>query len=448
MDAPLRPDRDAAARRVAMGGGGAEGMTVQSAMQSEGPVRADEASSPLNPGWVLVPVFLLLALANALLGRFHPQWSEVGYLVIAMFGAYAGSAFNWANVRVSLFAYYRRRGYQTALLAVYAGALLVSLWPLMRVGLDPRGYVVMALFVVPATLPVEATNWWLARTEGDRPTLRRALALWLPALLVAEVASGIVLWALEREYPGQLRSLHYAVGLGMGPLYLLSLVHRHHTTLKWQSTVDVASERARAADTARQLAEARLAVLQAQIEPHFLFNTLATVQYLLKSDPAEADFLLNQLTRYLRLAMPAMRQFSSTLGREFELTDAYLQIAKLRMGGRLTVDVDLPQALVDIEFPPLVLQTLVENAIKHGTEPKTGPVSIRVFARRVGGELHVGVQDNGVGLGGAATQGGGTGLQNIRERLQGIHGERARLSVSPMAEGGVLASVTVPLEQP
>jgi LytS/YehU family sensor histidine kinase len=274
------------------------------------------------------------------------------------------------------------------------------------------------------------------------------LTQWLTALLAAEVTCGVVLWTLDHGHPGVLRPLHYAVALGAGPLYLLSLVHRHYTTLKWQSRVEQANERAETADTARRLAEARLAVLQAQIEPHFLFNTLATVQYLVKSDPAAADFLLSQLTRYLRLAMPSMRQFSSTLGREFELTDAYLQIARLRMGARLDVNVDLPQALSDVEFPPLVVQTLVENAIKHGVEPKTGPVRIRVFARQVGSELHVGVQDNGVGLGGAATQGSGTGLQNIRERLQRIHGDLARLSVSPLTDGGVLASVVVPLEKP
>ncbi|WP_457419545.1 sensor histidine kinase [Roseateles sp. P5_E7] len=143
-----------------------------------------------------------------------------------------------------------------------------------------------------------------------------------------------------------------------------------------------------------------------------------------------------------------MRQFSSTLGREFELTDAYLQIARLRMGGRLAVDVDLPAALAAVEFPPLVVQTLVENAIKHGVEPKPGPVRICVFARQAGGELHVGVQDNGVGLSGVTAPDGGTGLQNIRERLRGIHGERARLSVAGLGNGGVLASVTVPLEKP
>ena len=304
-----------------------------------------------------------------------------------------------------------------------------------------------ALFLVLATAPLEVANWWLARTQGHGPALRLAMSCWLPAMLAGQVAAGIVLSALDHRHPGVLRPLHYLAGLGVGPVFLLFFVQTHFRTLSWQARVAQANQRAETADMARRLAEARLAVLQAQIEPHFLFNTLATVQYLVKSDPVAADFLLSQLTRYLRLVMPSMRQLSSTLGREFELTEAYLQIAKLRMGGRLDVEVDLPAALEAAEFPSMVLQTLVENAIKHGVEPKPGPVRIRVFARQVGDELHVGVQDDGVGLGGAQTKGSGTGLQNIRERLQGIHGERAQLHVAGLADGGVLATVVVPLEK-
>jgi len=244
---------------------------------------------------------------------------------------------------------------------------------------------------------------------------------------------------------GVLQPYYFFIAAGLGPFVLFWLVFAHRSTLVWHARIGQADERADTADTARHLAEARLAVLQAQIEPHFLFNTLATVEYLIKSDPDKAGLLLSQLTRYLRLSMPSMRQLSSTLGREFELTDAYLQIARLRMGGRLTVDVELPDALLTTEFPSLVVQTLVENAIKHGVEPKPGPVRIRVFARHVGAELHVGVQDSGVGLGGATKPDGGTGLQNIRERLRGLHGERAQLSVVGLAEGGVLATVVVPL---
>jgi len=377
------------------------------------------------------------------------------YMVVTMLWTFAllpvylsrgGSAPGYSP-QIGLFASYRK-GITLLLLPVtYAGALFIGALPLVVSGLNPNATKIMllALFLMPASLPFEAANWWLARRVGDRPTMQTALWLWLPALLLAQLACWIVLKMLGQGPEGLLRPVHYAVALAVGPLYLLTLVSMHYATLTWQR-LDDANVRADAADTARHLAEARLAVLQAQIEPHFLFNTLATVEYLVKSDPDKAAMLLTQLTRYLRLAMPSMRQLASTLGREFELTDAYLQIAQARMGGRLAVDVDLPDALLAIGFPSLVVQTLVENAIKHGVEPKPGPVRIRVFARQVGAELHVGVQDNGVGLSGMTAPGGGTGLQNIRERLRGLHGERAQLSVVGLAEGGVLATVVVPLQ--
>jgi hypothetical protein len=424
-------------------------------MSSQGPDRNWFWEAMRQLAWVALAA-LLTTLAVVPLRRIGPYWGDVSYFVVALGtilvmqrqGLMRGQGFNAGNV--SLFANYRKRSMLLFLLVGFAGTLLVGAWPLARPVLDPgkANNQLIWLFFLPATLPFEAANWWLARQVGDRPTLRRALALWLPALLVAEVACWILLVAIDHRHPGVLRPLHYIVGLGTGPSFLLMYLSRHHTTLKWHSHVDEANERVAAADTARQLAEARLAVLQAQIEPHFLFNTLATVEYLVKSDPAMAGVLLNQLTRYLRLAMPSMRQLSSTLGREFELTDAYLQIAKLRMGGRLAVDMELPDALLTVGFPPLVVQTLVENAIKHGVEPKPGPVRIRVFARQVGSELHVGVQDNGMGLRGVTAPEGGTGVQNIRERLKSLHGDRAQLSIAGLADGGVQATVVLPVDKP
>lgn len=436
---------------------------MQDAVNSQGTGPGHEQSGRKLAWWweglstlAIVAVLASVAtLANVLLRKIGPHWGDVSYLILGvgtgmlwlMRRSGVGRARGFPAGRVSLLMSYRSRPMPLALLVIYAVTLLVGAWPLARPWLDAgkASYQLILLFFMPASLPFEAVNWSLARRADDRLSLRRALALWLPALLVAEAACWIVLQALEHRYPGVLRPLHHVAGLAAAPCYLLFLMGAHRTALKWQSLMDAANERAHAAETARQLAEARLALLQAQIEPHFLFNTLATVQYLVKSDPVAADFLLSQLTRYLRLAMPSMRQLSSTLGREFELTEAYLQITKLRMGGRLEVGVDLPAALAAAEFPSMVLQTLVENAIKHGVEPKPGPVRIRVFARQVGGELHVGVQDDGVGLGGAQTQGSGTGLQNIRERLQGIHGARAKLYVAGLADGGVLASVTLPM---
>lgn len=403
-----------------------------------------------------------MTLASLLLARVEPRWSVLGMGVTALWVVLASLAFGiregmvWAGSgvlgygpdlrHVGLFAAYRQRATQAAMLGLYALFLGLGVAALQLTQLDSvdAGFLLLGLLFLPAGGVLDLCNWWLARRVGDRPSMRQALALWVPAALLSMLAGWILLDVVDALRPGLVDRLHYAVGPALTGLYLLTLTAIHRSTLQWQSRVDQANERADAADTARRLAEAQLAVLQAQIEPHFLYNTLATVQYLLKGEPAAADFLLKQLIRYLRLAMPSMRQFSSTLAREFELTEAYLQITRLRMGGRLEVDLDLPAALDAQEFPPLVLQTLVENAIKHGVEPKVGPVRIHVSAQRADGTVTVNVQDDGVGLGGAATQGSGTGLQNIRERLRGIYGDDARLSITGMPQGGVLASVTIP----
>lgn len=422
----------------------------------------DREAGEAGPGWanwsvvalVTFGLLLLSVLVGLALGR---QWVAVGGAVtgawlvlggmVIMYREGVMPGFRRSGDRVGLLGFYRKRSNLVWTCSAYAAMLLIGLLPLPT-GLGFRRsstLLLTMLLVAPTCLPLEFGNWRLARRFGDRPTMQQALAVWLPAMLAGQGLALLALMLLARTHAHLLEPVHYVTALGFGPLMVLFYVNVHRITLG-DSRVAHAVQRADAADTARHLAEARLAVLQAQIEPHFLFNTLATVEYLQKSDPDKAAALLNQLTRYLRLAMPSMRQLSSTLGREFELTDTYLQIAQLRMGGRLTVDVELPDALLTAEFPSLVVQTLVENAIKHGVEPKPGPVRIRVFARQVGPELHVGVQDNGVGLSGITAPDGGTGLQNIRERLRGLHGKRAQLSVVGLAEGGVLATVVLPLD--
>lgn len=193
----------------------------------------------------------------------------------------------------------------------------------------------------------------------------------------------------------------------------------------------------------RALAQAQLAVLQAQIEPHFLFNTLANVQYLVRKDGAGADQLLEQLIRYLRLAMPTLRAEQSTLGVEMDLAAAYLQMARIRTGGRIAATVVMPEQLRRVPFPPALVLTLVENAIKHGVEPKPGPGLVEVEARMDGDALVVEVRDDGVGLGGAATAGTGVGLRNIRGRLATLYPGRARLSIAGRLPEGVVASIAL-----
>ena len=194
-------------------------------------------------------------------------------------------------------------------------------------------------------------------------------------------------------------------------------------------------------------ADLRLGVLQAQVEPHFLFNTLASVRALVRQDPAQAEATLDALVDFLRATIPKLREdrgLHATLGQQLDLCGSYLALMQVRMGGRLTYDVRVDEALRAAPFPPSLLITLVENAIKHGIEPRPGPGRIEIDAVRDGDTLRVQVRDDGAGLQpGLST---GVGLANVREQLAARYGARAAFVLSPAAQGrGVCAEIRVPL---
>ena len=194
-------------------------------------------------------------------------------------------------------------------------------------------------------------------------------------------------------------------------------------------------------------ADLRLGVLQAQVEPHFLFNTLASVRALVRQDPAQAEATLDALVDFLRATIPKLREdrgLHATLGQQLDLCSSYLALMQVRMGGRLTYDVRADEALRAAPFPPSLLITLVENAIKHGIEPRPGPGRIEIDAVRDGDALRVQVRDDGAGLQpGLST---GVGLANVREQLAARYGARAAFVLSPAAESrGVCAEIRVPL---
>ena len=201
----------------------------------------------------------------------------------------------------------------------------------------------------------------------------------------------------------------------------------------------------------RQLVQARLKLLQAQVEPHFLFNTLAAVDYLIETDAKRASVMQKTLIAYLRAALPQMRQESSTLGRELKLIRAYLELLKLRIEERLEFDIKVPAQLESAVFPPMVLQTLVENAIKHGIEPKPEGGRVSVLADVVDGKLRVDVVDTGVGLPdgdifAGSTNDTGLGLDNIRNRLAMLYPGTSRMEMRSGYEGGTLVRLTIPYQ--
>ncbi|MGG6462210.1 sensor histidine kinase [Solilutibacter silvestris] len=205
------------------------------------------------------------------------------------------------------------------------------------------------------------------------------------------------------------------------------------------------NERADVAQTSAQkeLTEAKLQLLHAQVEPHFLYNTLASAQLLVRSDPDRAEAMLGHLIQYLRRSLPNADDEMSTLGAELERALAYLEILAIRMGDRLDVQIDVPEALRSTPLPAMMLQTLVENAIKHGLEPRTGGGVVWLRARRDGDGIAITVADNGEGFTGK-TSGSGIGLKNVRERLRLRYGFDANLSVIANFPSGVAATITVP----
>lgn len=191
----------------------------------------------------------------------------------------------------------------------------------------------------------------------------------------------------------------------------------------------------------RAALQARLTALQAQVEPHFLFNTLANLKYLVRTDADTAQQMLDHLVGYLQNALPDMRSVSSTLERELALARSYLSIMQIRMGQRLRFRIEADDAARAHAFPPAMLISLVENAVKHGLERASRPGEIIISATLRDGELRVQVCDDGVGL--TEQMGQGFGLANIDERLQLLYGERASLSVAASEQGGVQATLII-----
>ena len=208
--------------------------------------------------------------------------------------------------------------------------------------------------------------------------------------------------------------------------------------------------RAERAEQSRQLAEVRLQMLKNQIEPHFIFNSLAHLKALIKSDPDVAERMADELSDFLRASLASLRLDRVTVAQDFELVRAYLALASLRMGDRLQVDLHVDPDTSALPIPPLLLQTLVENAIQHGIEPKPGPGHITVSASTnldtPTPQLVLSVSDDGLGFGANTSSGSGLGLANIRERLASTFGAEAKLTLTANTPQGVVATLLLPMQ--
>jgi signal transduction histidine kinase len=205
---------------------------------------------------------------------------------------------------------------------------------------------------------------------------------------------------------------------------------------------ELETERRRSAEASRSQAVAELALLQAQIEPHFLFNTLAHVQSAIDEEPAVGKAMLEHLIRYLRGTLQRSRRPTYALGEEQSLIESLLAIAAIRLGTRLRYAVSFAETLRDVTLPPLLLQPLVENAIKHGIEPSLDGGEIEVHGELVDATLVFRVTDTGVGLRDTAPE--GVGLSNVRARLASLYGDRGRLTLQRNHPRGTVAELHLP----
>jgi sensor histidine kinase YesM len=234
-------------------------------------------------------------------------------------------------------------------------------------------------------------------------------------------------------------AISMGLGIGFGCVVVAAMILREKHARDQARILRAESERHQ---LEKNILEARLQLMQAQVEPHFLFNTLANVQHLVETDAASASRVLESLIQYLRAALPQMREGATSLGRELDMARAFLEIHRVRMGSRLDFAIEVPEGLKARAFPPMMLISLVENAIKHGVDPCCDAGVITIRAEEAEGRLKVSVVDTGEGV--RPKKGGGVGLTNIRERLKALYGSSARLVLEENAPRGVVASIEVP----
>lgn len=287
-------------------------------------------------------------------------------------------------------------------------------------------------------------TWANPRGLADWPVFTRQFSIWslvLLSILVGYTAgfalTGRNFLALVAQHPRFLAGQLVVAGLATLTWFLISQAQ----TAQMRREAEQAKSDAHAEVLRRQTADAELRALQAQIEPHFLFNTLANAIALVDYEPAQAKRLLEQFNDYLRATLSASRRAHTTLGDELSLLERYLALMQIRMGARLAFEIDVPSELRSLPFAPLLLQPLVENAIEHGLEPKIEGgrilVSARQDAQAAGARVVIAVHDTGLGSAAAPSAGGlrGVGLSNVRERVSALWGPTAQVSLQCNAHG-------------
>ena len=341
--------------------------------------------------------------------------------------------FGWKRVRVVLLA---------AFVVSVLAALRSLFFPATLFRLILVGLIALLVFGVLERWPRRLPHWaarWALQVSGVAVTLPLAMAI---------IYAWTTFGNTESWYHDSVRMKGYAflttMGLLCAPWIAIAALLRQIKDEAQKQALTFELERS---EFERQALDARLRLLQAQVEPHFLFNTLANIRELVDSGSPQAATVLDSLIAYLRAAVPRLQSPTTTLEEEFALARAYLDVMQMRMPDRLQFSLALDPACARVSCPSMMLLTLVENAVRHGIDPSVHGGRIFVTAEPQGEVGRVAVVDTGVGLQ-TTSDGLGTGLSTLRERLHLVSGERAQLSVSPRQPRGVVAIIELPLAPP
>jgi hypothetical protein len=316
-------------------------------------------------------------------------------------------------------------GWQSGLVSLLVRAVILGLLGMLMFGIFEQW---------PRRLPA-----WLARWALQVLGVALVMPVGVFAIYVLSTASGAPhFWLVKDRLSGFLTLM--VIGMLLAPWLALGALVRQKDALARHQALAFELERS---ELERKALDARLRLLQAQVEPHFLFNTLANVRELVDSGSPQASAVLGSLIAYLRAAVPRLHESITTLAQEVELVRAYLELMHMRMPDRLHFSLDVDDAALPLQCPPTTLLTLVENAVRHGIDPSEVGGSIEVRVRLRDGRCLAQVSDTGVGLH-ASGSGLGTGLATLRERLSLVFGGDAQLRLVEVRPHGVCAELDFP----
>jgi two-component sensor histidine kinase len=347
--------------------------------------------------------------------------------------------------------FYSWRRLQVILLfSLFLSILMKFTWPTWWITIWARlfliGFLQLTAFALLERWPRRLPRWvarWVLQVAAVAIVVPFAAALAYTLTTLGDPSP----WYQSKEKLAGCGSM-IGAGLLFSPWIAMSALYRQISGQAQRQALSFELERS---EFARDALDSRLRLLQAQVEPHFLFNTLANVRELVDAGSSQASQVLNSLIAYLRAAVPSLNDTSSTLGQELDLVRAYLEIMHMRMPDRLQFKIQVEDAALRIKCPPMTLLTLVENAVRHGIDPSEVGGQINVSVRLQQGRCLALVSDTGVGLGHdnrgkQASQGLGTGLANLRERLQLIFAGDAQLNLAALSPHGFSAELNFPAE--